>query len=171
MIGQNIFSDAKKNCYSRDTAGTLFRRMHCTFSWNSVEIFPTFVTYLDEVRRDDSTKKLGVYVAREESYFWASGNLPCLVRPFVIPAVSERPGLLALPDLTCKPSSYGYADYKNDEYAMSASPRVSHEVLMSIAQKAGLEGYVDITRKGWTVYRRDKQNSAITEPSGKLLAK
>lgn len=158
-------------CYSRGTAVNLFRRMSCNLPVGINNSYSHIVDLLDEIRRDNSTRKLGVYIAREESDFWVAGHPNCLQRPFVIPAVSERPGLLALPDLSCNPrnSGYGFYDYTDEEYAISALPRVSHEVLMSIAQKAGLEGYVDVTKKGWTIYKLD--NDAVAVPAKKLLAK
>lgn len=157
-------------CDSRNSVANLLQRMNCNIP---KEKYNNIVRYLDEIRQDTSTSKLGVYVAREESEFFDAKSSNCLQRPFVIPAVSERPGLLSLPDLVCNPthSGYGFNDYKDEEYVMSGLPRASHETLMKIAEKAGLEGYVDVTKNGWTIYRRDKQNYTATEPSNNLMAR
>lgn len=68
--------------------------------------------------------------------------------------------------MSCNPtgSGYGLTDFTEDEYAMSTSPQVSHEVLLGITKKAGLDRYVDVTKSGWTVYRRE-QNNTIAAPT------
>lgn len=133
--------------------------------------FAQMISYLEEIRRDSSTKNLGVYIARKEFDFWASGplNASCLKRPFIIPAVSERPGLLALPDLVCLPRGYGYDDYRHEAFEMSVLPQIPHEVLLKLAVEAGLDGYIDVHWGGWTIYRRERQNGAVaTAPKNGL---
>lgn len=118
--------------------------------------FAQMIAYLEEIRRDPTTKNLGVYIAKEEKDFWdVEKGYSCSLRPLIIPAVSERSGLLALPDpLKCNSVvGYGYDGYQHDAFEMSALPRVTHKVLLKRAVEAGLDGYVDVRRSGWTVYR------------------
>lgn len=122
--------------------------------------FAQIMAYLKEVRDTPSTKNLGVYIAKEEKKFWGDmpNYLPCADQPFVIPVVSERPGLLALP--TCPVKQHGYMDYPSNRFEMSALARVSHDVLLKMAADVGLDGYVDVRTSGWTVYR----NNTVSKP-------
>jgi len=127
--------------------------------------FAQIVVYLEEIRKDPSTKNLGVYIAKEERAFWNAKLDGCKTLPFTIPAVSERPGLLALPDpLVCPVNYYGFDQYRHEKFEMSGLARVSHEVLLKMAVEAGLDGYVDVRTGGWTVYKRDPQNGAVATP-------
>lgn len=125
--------------------------------------FAQMIVYLQEIRADTSTKNLGVYIAKEEKDFWITTPNGCRTLPFAIPAVSERPGLFVLPDpLLCKVAGgYGFGSYRHEEFEMSGRARVSHEVLLKRAVEAGLDGYVDVRRGGWIVYKQERQNGAV----------
>lgn len=117
--------------------------------------FAQIISHLAEIRRDSSTKNLSVYIAKDVRDFWDMRS--CIVIPFLIPAVSERPGLFALPDpYACgMVDGYGYGDYTFAEYKPSMLPRVAHTTLIKTAREAGMDGYIDVKTDGWTVYRVD----------------
>lgn len=113
--------------------------------------FAQIFSYLEEIRNDLSTKDLAVYVAKEEIHATLDD---CSLLPFVIPAVTERSGLLSLPDpLQCAITNWGYSSYSQEAFVMSGQARVPHEALLKLAVKDGFNGYVDVRKNGWTVYR------------------
>lgn len=120
--------------------------------------FMQIVDHMKDIKDTPTTKNLAIYIAKEEKYFWdVQRDDLCRSRPFIIPAVSERPGLFALPDpLKCNfVVGYGYDRYQSDEFKISALPRVSHEVLIKKALDLGFDGYVDLKANGWMIYRNN----------------
>lgn len=133
--------------------------------------FVRIVDLLKEIRDDLSTKNLGVYVAKEEKEFWGQPSTSgCGENSFIIPAVSERPSLLALPGLVDCPVLglyYGYDQYQHKRFEMSSLVRTPHETLLKLAGEAGLDGYVDVRASGWTVYKREQpSNNVSPSPKG-----
>jgi hypothetical protein len=115
-------------------------------------VFRDYITQLKEIQQSTATKNLAVYVAKEESGFWMSaGN--CKGKGFLIPAVSERSALFGLPDkIACDIKDYGFEDYSQAAYRLSAMPRIPHAELLEEAKRLGFAGYVDVTRNHWEVY-------------------
>lgn len=139
---------------------------------NKSREFVHFIGYLGEIRMDPSTKNLGVYISKDERGFWGhSSTSGCGENPFIIPAVSERPGLLALPGSDCPVLSYGlyygYDQYRLEEFEMSEPARIPQETLLKLAGEAGLDGYVDVRAAGWIIHKREQQSrGVISSPKG-----
>ncbi len=112
-----------------------------------------YVRQLQEISTDASTKSFLVYIAKQETDFWDTDGL-CERRPFVIPAVSERPALFGLPSNTCERAVYfGYEKYSKALFDEASLARINPERLCQETLKLGFDGYVDVTSSSYDSIR------------------
>lgn len=111
-------------------------------SLNRMQIASTLVTY----------RKLGketlIYVPKSNNKFWDSWdrNWSQLTLPFLIPAVSEHPGLFALPDISLEKNKYAklytsYMYYPENIFKLSESDQLSNEILKLETLRLGFSFY------------------------------
>jgi hypothetical protein len=114
--------------------------------------FGDYLNQLRSIRDDLETRNLAVYIAKEETGFWG-GVGDCKKASLIIPSVAERSAIFCLPDRRkCVVQHYGFSDYGEKGFSMSASPRLPNDVLVSEAMKLGFSGYIVVRRHGWEVH-------------------
>ena len=109
---------------------------------NRMQIASTLVAY----------RKLGketlIYVPKSNKKFWDSWdrNWSQNTLPFLIPAVSEHPGLFTLPDISLERNKYAklytsYMYYQERIFKLSESDQLSDEILKSETLRQGFSFY------------------------------
>ncbi|WP_040503448.1 hypothetical protein [Herbaspirillum lusitanum] len=117
--------------------------------------FADYLHQLESVRQADETKKMLVYIAKDNVNFWdAPTTTPCFSKTFAMVAVSERPALFGLQDKSrCEVFFYGFNSYPDELYKLSSRQKISEKELLGEAKRLGFDGYVEVTQTGWNAHR------------------
>lgn len=93
-------------------------------------------------------KKTLIYVPKSNKKFWDSWdrNWSQMTLPFLVPAVSEHPGIFALPDISLEKNKYAklytsYMYYSDNIFKLSGSEKISNDILESETLRQGFSFY------------------------------